>query len=80
MIANIDTDNAFCLRTPRLAISLRNGNIQQSSDTKLLYGLTQQVRTLINDVMPKDKYVQARNAIKVILLDIVILQENYMEL
>ena len=64
MIANIDTDNAFCLRTPRLAISLRNGNIQQSSDTKLLYGLTQQVRTLINDVMPKDKYVQARNAIK----------------
>lgn len=29
MIANIDTDNAFCLRTPRLAISLRNGNIQQ---------------------------------------------------
>ena len=64
MIANIDTDNAFCLRTPRLAISLRNGNIQQSSDTKLLYGLTQQARTLINDVMPKDKYVQARNAIK----------------
>lgn len=64
MIANIDTDNVFCLRTPRLAISLRNGNIQQSSDTKLLYGLTQQVRTLINDVMPKDKYVQARNAIK----------------
>lgn len=64
MIANIDTDNAFCLRTPRLAISLRNGNIQQSSDTKLLYGLTQQVRTLINDVMPKDKYIQARNAIK----------------
>ena len=64
MIANIDTDNAFCLRTPRLAISLRNGNIQQSSDTKLLYGLTQQVRTLINDIMPKDKYVQARNAIK----------------
>ena len=64
MIANIDTDNAFCLRTPRLAISLRNGNIQQSSDTKLLYGLTQQVRTLINDVMPKDKYVQVRNAIK----------------
>ena len=64
MITNIDTDNAFCLRTPRLAISLRNGNIQQSSDTKLLYGLTQQVRTLINDVMPKDKYVQARNAIK----------------
>lgn len=64
MIANIDTDNTFCLRTPRLAISLRNGNIQQSSDTKLLYGLTQQVRTLINDVMPKDKYVQARNAIK----------------
>lgn len=64
MIANIDTDNAFCLRTPRLAISLRNGNIQQSSDTKLLYGLTQQTRTLINDVMPKDKYVQARNAIK----------------
>ena len=64
MIANIDTDNAFCLITPRLAISLRNGNIQQSSDTKLLYGLTQQVRTLINDVMPKDKYVQARNAIK----------------
>lgn len=64
MIANIDTDNAFCLRTPRLAISLRNGNIQQFSDTKLLYGLTQQVRTLINDVMPKDKYVQARNAIK----------------
>ncbi len=64
MIVNIDTDNAFCLRTPRLAISLRNGNIQQSSDTKLLYGLTQQVRTLINDVMPKDKYVQARNAIK----------------
>ena len=64
MIANIDTDNAFCLRTPRLAISLRNGNIQQSSDTKLLYVLTQQVRTLINDVMPKDKYVQARNAIK----------------
>lgn len=64
MIANIDTDNAFCLRTPRLAISLRNGNIQQSSDTKLLYELTQQVRTLINDVMPKDKYVQARNAIK----------------
>nr|DAO29979.1 MAG TPA: hypothetical protein [Bacteriophage sp.] len=40
MIANIDTDNVFCLRTPRLAISLRNGNIQQSSDTKLLYGLT----------------------------------------
>lgn len=64
MIANIDTDNTFCLRTPRLAISLRNGNIQQSSDTKLLYGLTQQARTLINDVMPKDKYVQARNAIK----------------
>lgn len=64
MIANIDTDNAFCLRTPRLAISLRNGNIQQSSDTKLLYGLTQQTRTLINNVMPKDKYVQARNAIK----------------
>ena len=64
MITNIDTDNAFCLRTPRLAISLRNGNIQQSSDTKLLYGLTQQARTLINDVMPKDKYVQARNAIK----------------
>lgn len=64
MIANIDTDNAFCLRTPRLAISLRNGNIQQSSDTKLLYGLTQQVRTLINDVMPKDKYIQARNAVK----------------
>ena len=64
MIANIDTDNAFCLRTPRLAISLRNGNIQQSSDTKLLYGLTQQARTLINDVMPKDKYIQARNAIK----------------
>lgn len=64
MIANIDTDNAFCLRTPRLAISLRNGNIQQSSDTKLLYGLTQQARTLINDVIPKDKYVQARNAIK----------------
>lgn len=64
MIANIDTDNVFCLRTPRLAISLRNGNIQQSSDTKLLYGLTQQARTLINDVMPKDKYVQARNAIK----------------
>lgn len=64
MIANIDTDNAFCLRTPRLAISLRNGNIQQSSDTKLLYGLTQQARTLINDVMPKDKYVQVRNAIK----------------
>lgn len=64
MIANIDTDNAFCLRTPRLAISLRNGNIQQSSDTKLLYGLTQQARTLINDVMPKDRYVQARNAIK----------------
>lgn len=64
MIANIDTDNVFCLRTPRLAISLRNGNIQQSSDTKLLYELTQQVRTLINDVMPKDKYVQARNAIK----------------
>lgn len=64
MIANIDTDNVFCLRTPRLAISLRNSNIQQSSDTKLLYGLTQQVRTLINDVMPKDKYVQARNAIK----------------
>lgn len=64
MIANIDTDNTFCLRTPRLAISLRNGNIQQSSDTKLLYGLTQQARTLINDAMPKDKYVQARNAIK----------------
>lgn len=64
MIANIDTDNVFCLRTPRLAISLRNGNIQQSSDTKLLYELTQQVRPLINDVMPKDKYVQARNAIK----------------
>lgn len=64
MIANIDTDNAFCLRTPRLAISLRNGNIQQSSDTKLLYKLTQQVRALINDVMPKDKYIQARNAIK----------------
>lgn len=64
MIANIDTDNAFCLRTPKLAISLRNGNIQQSSDTKLLYGLTQQARTLINDVMPKDKYIQARNAIK----------------
>lgn len=64
MIANIDTDNVFCLRTPRLAISLRNGNIQQSSDTKLLYELTQQVRPLINDVMPKNKYVQARNAIK----------------
>lgn len=64
MIANIDTDNVFCLRTPRLAISLRNGNIQQSSDTKLLYSLTQQARALLNDPMPKDKYIQARNALK----------------
>lgn len=61
-IFNIDTDNVFCLRTPRLSISLRNANVQQAESTKTLYDIVQNLRKLATS-NNKEAFNRAKNSL-----------------
>ena len=60
-IANIDTDNCFVTRTPKLFLSLRDANIQKSKNQKNLATI---LDTLLENIADQDSWVVAtKNAL-----------------